>query len=135
MSVAFQVPALAEVLQQVLAQSASEACVFVFSGEGAHGADTDISMLKFSPSWPAVQEALRHVGQVDLEVFLQENLGDHSAPNSPLDLWQLWGQEPSLVVGHSVGEVAAAYTAGILTVGQAISIAHSLPGREGQFRL
>ncbi|CAE7231115.1 PKS40 [Symbiodinium sp. CCMP2592] len=93
-------------------------------------------MLKFSPSWPAVQEALCDVGQVDLEVFLRENLGDHSAPNSPLvsvalnilhaDLWQHWGQEPSLVVGHSVGEVAAAYAAGILTVGQAISIAHSL---------
>ncbi|CAE7945630.1 PKS40, partial [Symbiodinium necroappetens] len=146
MSVAFQVPAMAEVLQQVLAQSASEACVFVFSGEGAHGADTDLSMLKFSPSWRAVQEALRDVkGRSDLEeeaferwdpeVFLQENLGDHTAPNSPLvsvalnilhDLWQHWGQEPFLVVGHSVGEIAAAYTAGILTVGQAISIAHSL---------
>lgn len=76
---------MAEVLQQVLAQSASEACVFVFSGEGAHGADTDLSMLKFSPSWRAVQEALRDVkGRSDLEVFLQENLGDHTAPNSPL---------------------------------------------------
>ncbi|CAE7869124.1 SAT13, partial [Symbiodinium sp. KB8] len=117
----------------VLAQSASEACVFVFSGEGAHGADTDLSMLKFSPSWRAVQEALRDVkGRSDLEVFLQENLGDHTAPNSPLDLWQHWGQEPFLVVGHSVGEIAAAYTAGILTVGQAISIAHSLPGREAR---
>ncbi|CAE7362225.1 ppsC, partial [Symbiodinium sp. CCMP2456] len=106
---------MAEALQQVLAQATSEACVFVFSGEGAHGADTDISMLKLSPSWPAVQQALRDVGQDDPEAFLQENLGEHTAPNSPLvtvslnilhaDLWRHWGQEPSLVLGHSVGEI------------------------------
>ena len=136
MSTVFEVPAMAEALQQVLAQATSEACVFVFSGEGAHGADTDISMLKLSPSWPAVQQALRDVGQDDPEAFLQENLGEHTAPNSPLvtvslnilhaDLWQHWGQQPSLVLGHSVGEIAAAYTAGILTVSETISIAHGL---------
>ena len=33
---------------------------------------------------------------------------------------------PSVVVGHSVGEVAAAYAAGIFTAGQAISCAYHL---------
>ncbi|CAE7448398.1 usp15, partial [Symbiodinium necroappetens] len=80
MSTVFEVPAMAK----ELVQTASEACVFVFSGEGAHGTDTDISVLKLSPSWPAVQQALREVGQVDPEAFLQENLGEHTAPNSPL---------------------------------------------------
>ena len=134
MSTVFEVPAMAIIKE--LVQTASEACVFVFSGEGAHGTDTDISVLKLSPSWPAVQQALREVGQVDPEAFLQENLGEHTAPNSPLvtvslnilhaDLWQHWGLQPSVVLGHSVGEIAAACTAGILSISQAISIAHSL---------
>ncbi|CAJ1424691.1 unnamed protein product [Effrenium voratum] len=113
-----------------------ESRVFVFCGEGAHSADTDLDMLKFSPSWPAVQQALRDVGHADPEVFLQANLGVHSAPNSPVlsvavgilnaDLWKQWGQTPSVVLGHSVGEIAAAYTAGMLTIGQAIGIAHGM---------
>jgi acyl transferase domain-containing protein len=37
-------------------------------------------------------------------------------------LWQSWGIMPSAVVGHSMGEVAAAYTAGILTLEEAIHI-------------
>jgi acyl transferase domain-containing protein len=110
-------------------------CVFVFSGEGAHSADTDISVLKFSTSWPAVQRALHELGH-DPEAFLQQNLGEHSAPNSPVvtvalnilnaDLWRQWGVVPSLVLGHSVGEIAAAYTAGIFTAEQALSCAHHL---------
>jgi acyl transferase domain-containing protein/thioesterase domain-containing protein/acyl carrier protein len=34
-------------------------------------------------------------------------------------LWQSWGVKPSAVVGHSVGEVAAAHTAGIFTLREA----------------
>ncbi|MFF0264306.1 amino acid adenylation domain-containing protein [Kribbella sp. NPDC004536] len=33
-----------------------------------------------------------------------------------------WGIEPTAVAGHSVGEVAAAYTAGILTLPQAVEV-------------
>lgn len=32
------------------------------------------------------------------------------------DLWRAWGVEPDLVLGHSVGDFAAAYTAGVFTL-------------------
>ncbi|WP_404790315.1 type I polyketide synthase [Altericista sp. CCNU0014] len=39
-------------------------------------------------------------------------------------LWQSWGIQPSAVVGHSLGEVAAAYTAGALSLEAAIQVVY-----------
>jgi acyl transferase domain-containing protein/acyl carrier protein len=39
-------------------------------------------------------------------------------------LWQSWGIEPAAIVGHSVGDVTAAYVAGILDLEDAIRVSY-----------
>ena len=41
-----------------------------------------------------------------------------------VNLLQSWAVQPSIVVGHSSGEIAAAYTAGMLSLESAISVAY-----------
>lgn len=41
-----------------------------------------------------------------------------------VNLFQSWAIQPSIVVGHSSGEIAAAYTAGMLTLNDAIGVAY-----------
>jgi acyl transferase domain-containing protein/NAD(P)-dependent dehydrogenase (short-subunit alcohol dehydrogenase family) len=41
-----------------------------------------------------------------------------------VEVWKSWGIEPEAVIGHSVGEIAAAYVAGILNLEDAIKVVY-----------
>lgn len=116
------------------------ACVFLLPGEGAHSVDTDIAGLKLSPTWNDVSVSMIRLGLIEatagLEEWLQDHLGVHSAPDSPVvttvinilnaDRWRTAGHRPCIALGHSIGEVAAAYVSGMLDVQGAIQTANVL---------
>ena len=95
-----------------------------------------MASLKASPSWSAVAAAVRQLLGHELDAFLASHLGEHAAPHSPVvttivnilnaDRWRAAGHWPSLVLGHSIGEVSAAYVAGLLSIDEAICTAHVL---------
>jgi acyl carrier protein len=108
--------------------------IFIFAGEGAHSAGLDLSLLKSSPSFDAVEAAVKSQHGVSIDELLAAHLGVHEPPYSPVvttvlnilqaDLWRLWGHEPSYALGHSIGEIAAAYVSGLMDVGTALRIAY-----------
>ena len=113
---------------------AHASAVFLFAGEGAHSAGPDLSMLRTSPSYTVIDDTLKAQHGQSVDAFLEKNLGDHTAPFSPVvttilnilqaDLWRMWGHGPAYALGHSVGELAAAYVSGIIDVPTALRIAY-----------
>ncbi|WP_232004753.1 type I polyketide synthase [Mycobacterium sp. ACS1612] len=107
--------------------------VFVFNGEGSHWCGMGRQLYADEP---AFKDALTATGRALrphlTRCVLTELLADR--PDGYLDdvdiagavvfayqvaltaLWRSWGIEPSAVIGHSMGEVAAAHAAGALSL-------------------
>ncbi|QGA19295.1 hypothetical protein EYB26_006984 [Talaromyces marneffei] len=106
--------------------------VFMFTGQGAQYSTMGKRLFEESESF---RKQLIHLDQIVLSEGLPSFLGaidgssEDALQKSPVvsqvattclqialvDLWKSWGVVPSAVVGHSLGEYAALYGAGILS--------------------
>ena len=118
--------------------------VFVFTGQGAQWAGMGKDL---SERYPAFKQSILNL-EAHLQLLDQEpnwslsqciwNVADKNKTHQPevsqtactalqialVDLFREWGLFPRYVVGHSSGEIAAAYAAGHISATRAIEIAY-----------
>ncbi|MBM7776026.1 phthiocerol/phenolphthiocerol synthesis type-I polyketide synthase A [Actinokineospora baliensis] len=110
---------------------------FVFPGQGSQWLGMGRDLLRHEPAFHA---ALRRVDAEIAEYAGWSVLDELTGPGSAMDridvvqptlfavevalaqLWRSWGITPDAVVGHSMGEVAAAHVAGAISLADAVRI-------------
>ncbi|RYP11137.1 hypothetical protein DL765_007886 [Monosporascus sp. GIB2] len=106
--------------------------VFAFTGQGAHYAGMGADLFKSSPPFRATIASLQRVcaahgfpsfvhlisnpdTAIENATTAQIHLALIALDIALVDLWKTWGITPDLVIGHSIGEYAAFYAAGVLS--------------------
>ncbi|MDW8319635.1 MAG: beta-ketoacyl synthase N-terminal-like domain-containing protein, partial [Anaerolineae bacterium] len=128
--------------RHVPGSSVARKVVFLFPGQGGQWLGMARGLLAAEPAFrnamAACDEAIRRTGLADWSLLEQiaadeehsRLLDDISVIQPALwaiqvslaALWRSWGIEPAAVVGHSLGEVAAACVAGALTLDEAARV-------------
>ncbi|MFI7700855.1 type I polyketide synthase [Nonomuraea sp. NPDC049480] len=110
--------------------------VFVFPGQGGQWAGMGRQLLAAEPAFarhlqPCAQAVEAELGWSPVDVLLRgERLSrvDEIQPTlwamqvALAAVWREWGIEPDLLIGHSMGEIAAAVTAGALSVADGAAV-------------
>ncbi len=113
--------------------------VFVFPGQGSQWIGMGRQLLAEEPAFRVALEACDEAIQREASFSVLEQIAADEAGSrlGEIDvvqpvlfavevalaaLWRSWGVEPDVVVGHSMGEVAAAHVAGILSLDDATKV-------------
>lgn len=119
---------------------------FLYTGQGAQHPGMGWALYQASPSFRQAMEACDSILSRHLEVPLLELLNPRS-PHAELvhrtdytqpalfafqyaltRMWEAWGTRPDVVLGHSIGEFAAAHAAGVFSLEDALHLV-SVRGR------
>ncbi|WP_394844949.1 SDR family NAD(P)-dependent oxidoreductase [Pendulispora brunnea] len=111
--------------------------VFVFPGQGSQWAGMGLRLLRTSAVFrETVEQCDRHV-RAERGWSVLDRLATDNPADWPIDvvqpllwamevglaaLWRSWGVTPDVVIGHSMGEVAAACVAGALTLADGAAV-------------
>lgn len=116
--------------QQVVSATAAPSVAFLFTGQGCQYPGMAAGLLQDEPVFRAMIQRCDEALGDRLGVSLIRLLQDSAAPLTCTDrlqpvlfavelataaLWQSWGVEAGAVIGHSVGEIAAACHAGVFS--------------------
>ncbi len=121
------------------ADRAAPRIAFVFSGQGAQYSGMASALFG---AVPAFRDALtlcaelveRHAGWSPLPMLVgveDDRRIDQTEYTQPclfalqyalVSMWRGWGIEPAMVIGHSIGEYAAAWTAGVMSLEDAVQL-------------
>lgn len=154
LSTASELPALDSLLSKPTRATSDLGLAFIFTGQGAQYAGMGASLLQY----PSFRDSIARFGEIMKSLGctwspLEElaapkeisniNKPEYSQPLctalqlSLIQLFKSWGIQPRAVVGHSSGEIAAAYAAGALSFESAVRVAYfrgnltaSLSGRK-----
>lgn len=113
--------------------------VFAFTGQGAHYAGMGADLFRSSQAFRATITSLQRICEshgfppfvqliskpespVEKATTVQIHLALIALEIALADLWKTWGITPDLVIGHSIGEYAALYAAGVLSATDAMYI-------------
>ncbi|MGA5301847.1 type I polyketide synthase [Nucisporomicrobium flavum] len=128
---------LAQAMEQPAAASARDAeVVFLFSGNGAARPGMARTLYETAPAFREAVDRCHELLPYPLLPVLFPERSDAGVLGRPTEaqpalfaveyalaqLWRSWGVEPAAVLGHGVGEVAAACTAGVIKLEDALRL-------------